>query len=608
MSIKARSLLVLVAVLAGSPLAMGQATSQPAGSDVLKRVPAGCMAFVVINNVKDFTGKIDGFVNAISPDKKLLERPILEELKVDLKLTEGLDAAGGFAAVVMDFKKYNYDAVGAIDALSGNAPPKAGGEGFPAALIIPTADLTKLLAAYTPTKKDDYYTLTLPDKIQRFAKQAGNYVVMGQNLKVVKDIVANEKSVTDQLSAADKETIAKNAIAAWVDVKTAQPLAEDLLKKLSSEQGVARPVIMMEPQMAAIREGLKQLDHLTFGGRITDVGIVTDFRVSFRPDSAMGKLLAEYKPVKTESLLDKLPDMPYILAAGGQSVPKKSADEIRKELTTAFEAPPYKDLPAETKKKLLDVMVNMAEQVNGCQVYIGNNTTGEGVVGLAIVLDVASAAKVQENLKALSDVGADLIKNLPMGLNELTVNYGKGALTVDGKSVDTITISHPEMASMPEDAQKAMKNVLGQTEIQFYVAPVNDKTVVVTFGGSTKFLGEAMKVSAGGGKLPDQPDVAKILALLPKDRQSVILFNAGNIATLVKNISNAVGEPLPVPIKMGATLPVAMAGYIDRKDQCATIIVPTETVREVVRLFMSFMGSAMEGAMPMDAAPPVLPQ
>jgi hypothetical protein len=597
----------LLGLVAGSLLvvsaAVGQTTAPsiaPAAGDVLARVPDGCLAFVLVKNVKDLGGRVDAFLKAVSPGQALTTRPVLEELKSELNIADGLRFEGGLAAVVMDPGKYGVDLAARIKGKMAGSQPSSDQPGMPVASIVPTNDLAKLLAGYNPTKTGDYYVFTPGPGSRRYAKQAGGFAVIGPNLKVVQDIAASTKDVTGKLSAADKDMLAANNIVAWVDVKSALPIVESVLDSLT-KQGPGEDIAMMQAQLgsmqtqfAALKEYAKQVDHVMLGARITDTAVIVDGRVALVPDSVLGKALAEYKPLKTESLLDRLPEMGYVFAIGQREL-KLPPAEIRKSVQTALEVPPYKGLPDEQKKKLLEAMVTYRQQLNQTQVYLGGNTTGEGVMGISVVLDVVSSEKARDSIVSMVEVASDALQGATGPFQGLTVTYAKNALTVDGKNVDTITLEHPMMASMPPEAHDIMKSILGQTQVQACVVPVDETTLVVTFGGGGKFLGEALKVAKGGGKLPAQPEAAKMLDLLPKDRMAVMLISPSNLVTAIKNGMALIEPNAPIKLNMPSAPPVAGAGYIDRKDACFSLVVPTETVREIVKLFKSLASGRQDG-------------
>lgn len=621
MRISVRMLGLLAGWLLFVSAAMGQTTapaSAPAASDVLSRVPDGCLAFVLVKNVKDLGGQVDAFLKAVSPGQDVTTRPVLEELQSELNITAGLRSEGGLAGVVMDPGKYGVDLAARIkakmapSASTAESQPSSEQPGLPVASIVPTNDLTKLLAGYDPVKTADYYVFTPGPGSRRYAKQVGGFAVIGPNLKVVQDVAASTKDITGKLTAADKDTLAANSIVAWVDVKSILPVAESVMNSLA-QQGqnegpgmfmMNGPMASMQTQFGAMKEYIKQVDHLMLGARVTDTGVIVDGRVALVPDSVLGKALAEYKPLKTESLLDRLPDMGYIMAFGQREV-KLPLAEIRKNMQAAFEVPPYKDLSAEQKKKLLEAMVAYREQLNQTQMYLGGNTTGEGVFGISIVMDVVSSEKARDSIVSMVEVASDALQGATGPFQGLTVTYAKNALTVDGKNVDTITLDLPIMASMPPDAQDAMKSILGQTQLQACVAAVDETTLVVTFGGGGKFLGEAIKVAKGGGRLAAQPETAKMLDMLPKDRMAVMLISPSNLVSVIRNGAALVAPEAPFPVNMPAAPPVAGAGYIDRKDACFSLIVPTQTVREIVKLFQTLAGGGPGGGVaPAPAAAP----
>ncbi len=599
-------------------------SAAPAG-DVLKYVPTGCMGFVVVNNVQKFTGKIDGFLKQISPpEQPIVPGKILDMIRGAAQLGEGFNADGGFAVVMLDPQQYGVDLVSMITGEAKTAPEGEEAKkqpALPAILIVPTADKTleNMLAAYQPVKEGDYIKLPRQGKDPIYCIVAGNYAMMGPNLKAVQNVAAGggEKSILTQLSATDKALVAQNDVALWVNLKMLAPIIDAAITKMEKPaEGDPRPMIMigweMEMMMkkalaqnfASIREIIKQLDDASVGLRIAETGIIIDGRCSCLADSVFGKALAAYKPV-AGSLLNRLPNMPYILAFGIGNGPKTPEDFNTKRIDNMLAGEPFAELSAEAKAKLRSVMLGMEEQIDSVQFYHGGITTGTGQFGMACVLECKSAEKV----KAILADGVAVANEVAQGaknedIKKLSIKYHKALETIGDNKVDVIDIDHPEINSMEEDSRERMKAVLGEDKIRLLIASADDKTLVITMGGSKTFLAEAMKTAGGTGTLHTDPGTAKSLAMLPKNRMAVGLLNIGNIFKVITNITVAIGEgPPPIP-PIAAEEPFAGSVSIEGSDMSFTGYLPTKTIGEIVKTFMGmFMGGMRGGQMP----PPMPP-
>ncbi len=113
---------------------------------------------------------------------------------------------------------------------------------------------------------------------------------------------------------------------------------------------------------------------------------------------------------------------------------------------------------------------------------------------------------------------------------------------------------------------------------------MDDKTVLVTFGGSKAFLAETIKAATNGGTIPTSMGVADLLKELPFKPSVVGLFNLTNLVKVVFNAANAmgVGAMLP-PIAMEDQPPVVFGTSIEGSGAHLVTIVPNALVKEVVR-------------------------
>ncbi len=614
---------IVSVLLAGFSAAFAQEAPPvklPPAGNVLKHIPAGCMGFVVVRNVTDFTDKIDGFVKAISPEgQSLLPGKVLDKIRRAAKLGEGFNANGGFAVVMLDPQVYGVDIV---EMIAGKKKPPQPGEAPkkeplpPVILMVPTTDktLTTMLANYNPVKEGNYVKLQgagTPEPM--YCMVAGNYAMIGPNLKAVQNMAGGvRKSVITKLSPTDKAVIARNDISGWINIKMVAPIANAVMTKMEKEMAKEKargeprhfvgPDVAMKKAMvgnfASVKEIIKQLDDVSFGLRITKDGIMVEGRCSYLPDSIMGKALSLCRPV-AGSLLNRLPSMPYVVAFGARNEPKTPKDFNIKQIKNVLDNEPFKNLTAEAKAKCLKVWLELDEQIESVQVYAGGITTGTGQVGAVCVLECKSAEKVKALLADGTTVATEIIKGVKdRDFQKLTVKYHKALETVGARKVDVIDIDHPELLKMKEDDRQKMKTILGEDKVRLLITAVDKKTLVITIGGSKSLLVEALKTAKGTGILHKNPGITRALAMLPKKRTAVVLYNVSNIFKIVTNIMAAIGEEMPPIPPMVADEPFVGSISIEGRDISAVGYLPTSTIGEVTKIFMMFM-MGMRGGGPM---------
>jgi hypothetical protein len=419
-------------------------------------------------------------------------------------------------------------------------------------------------------------------------------------------VAENAKSSYSTLPAGVRDLLAHDNVVGYVNMKVLGPsldaaIAEFLLKKVDESGGAEKAASNpMEPMLVACRELFAQMDGLAGGLRFEDTGIFVDARVAYLPDSLLGKAIAAVK-VDSPELLDRLPNMSYVLAMGCLSEPKMPKELQEKQISRMLAVAPWKDLKDDSKKKFRDTMIAFNEQSKGVQFYVGGVTTGMGTLGVAMVAQAESAAKLQGLLADMVDIVNELIaankETLPQDLKDVKVKYVKGAEPLgDNKLADAINIEGLIEKLSGKELQNT-KAVLGDEKLNIMIAPADEKTLVLTFGGGKTFLQECVKTAADkSGKTSADPMTMKSLALLPKNRAGVMLFNLTNLVKLVKDITTATGEKMP-PIAVGPTPPVAGAYTLEGHDMGFVLYVPTQTIVEVYRSFMMMMMAGMSDAM-----------
>ena len=605
-----RSFLVVIAaavVMAALPAA-AQAPVAPApkplgpkvpASAALKQIPAGCMGFVVVNNVNGMCGKVENFLKSIGPGgMPLLPMGVLDMVKTQLQLGKGFNSNGPFVLVMLDAQLYGVDLLQMLN-LPG-AKPAPGAEKqpeVPAVILIPGKDPAKIFAAREGKKEGDYLKIG-----GMYWRQAGSFVAGSPSKKALAAVAAVRKSVLTQLSPADKALIARNDAAVWLNFKIVGPIAQAALKKLekaAAEEGAAAAKMAgMGPALAMYGALVKELEDVALGLRFAKTGILIESRVSFLADSSMGKALAATK-VLPGGLLDRLPTTPYIVAMGfrGTVVPKDLNAQM---LDKFMAAGMLKGLSAETKAKWRKMTREFQDQVTGVQFSAGAITGGEGLVGLVYVIECKSADKVRallpDNVGMVSEVYKASGHEV---LSKIKIKYHKGLEAVGTQKLDAITVDHPDLAQMDESGRAKLKTILGDDKIRLLVGKADAKTLVITLGGGKEFLDTAMKTAkARSGKLRADPGTATALAMLPKKRMGVGLLNVGNIMTVVKKVAAAVGET-PPSINLIAPTPLAGSMSIEKSDMLLVGYIPTDAIQGIVGAVMGvLMGRMMGGPGP----------
>lgn len=591
-----RVLLVLLSALVLSAGASAQS--------VVDELPAGAMGYLVVNDVGALTDNIDGFLEDIGVGEMVAQQMpdgVLESIREELELGEGFNADGGFAVVVMDFQQFGFDVTKMMpDAATQSAP-----EIPPFAIWVPGSSIDGLFAE-TETREIDGRTAIMTPGPPLFALQRGGHVVLTLRPDVLDAIENGGGSAATALKASEKQIIAESDIAAYVDMRMAAPVFDKFIQMSQDELAAGSPgagpfgpgmdAESMQRMLGWWRKMLPQLEGLVVSGRFVDEGVVLDQLVSYAPDSTLGRIVNAYESVQT-GLLDRLPDMPYVLAVGARgrsSDPQLENKFIEDYLEMLVDVLPGDQLGDEGMAKLKRIATGMNEQVDSVQFVGGGAPDAGGVFSIGAVMHCKDADATGEMLREAVGFSEDCIKAIvPPGEAEgLEIVHTADALTIDGTSVDTMEIVDPDMEDMPESEKEEMTAVMGEAKVQLRFAKPDANTVVMTLGGADEFMSEALTVAAGGGSIPGQPGTQAAMKYMPADASSVVLFNLKNLGTVIQRGAEAMGaaETMP-PLNFTADTPIAVGGGVTA-DTCAhqTALVPSAVVGDLVETFMMFAG------------------
>lgn len=595
--------LTALVLLAGPALAQPAATQPAAGGDILNRIPANAMGFVVVKNLSDTGAKVDKFIADIGL-KEMVQGNVLQMAKTMLLISKGINDNGGLAVVMLDPAQFDWDLKGAMTGTEPKGMP-------PVAVIIPGNKPMDIFASYKPTEEAGYVQFELGDKTM-YAKAMGEYTVAGPTTKVVDAVVASTDNVTKKLGEDHKALVLKEDLAVYIDMKMLTPYLLAALDKAQAQmketeenlpEGSGRVMIMSlyaQQLMPMYKDMLSQVEGVSMGARISRTGVLVESFTSYVPDSRLAKMVSAMK-VSTEPLLDKLPGLPYVLALGARGQSPAKSEMVKDILTKALASDALAKAPAEAKTKLIDAVMKITEQTAGTQVYIGGAPAKSGLFAVSCVSTVKDAKVYTAALADLTDSSLAIIKAvLGEEAKDVSIKYVKAGTKVEDASVDTIDITFPQL-DVGADEKESMAKILGEDKLSVYVATVNDTTVVVSFGGSVKFLGEAIKAArSGNGPLPKDPGVVKAMAELPKNPMIVAFFSPANLLEVIKTgaktmAGDNLGE-MPAWMKMTfeTKTPIALGSAVKGNGEYETIYIPTALVAEGVKKYMQMMSGGEE--------------
>jgi hypothetical protein len=172
-----------------------------------------------------------------------------------------------------------------------------------------------------------------------------------------------------------------------------------------------------------------------------------------------------------------------------------------------------------------------------------------------------------------------------------------GAVTVDGVSVDQITLDLNSIFSMPglqPDQTKELKTILStllggaDKNITFMMAPVTEKQAVIYFGGDQAGLGKLIKaVKAGETPLAKNAKVAEVAKLLPKQRVMEGYVDLGKLASgfmMVAMTAGGEGKETPTTFPVIETPLIGSAVVVEGSAVKMDVVVPLDVVSKLMSL------------------------
>lgn len=630
------------------PAAARAAATAPAGPGMLTRVPEQAVAFVTVKNLADAGAKMDQFIADIGLGA-MVPGKVLDMIKQQAEVGPGFNDNGGLTLILLDPGLLGYKPEEVFDQ---DGPPE--GLPSPVVFLLPVADPKTLFMNATASEEDGFTRLEMGMDLI-YAKAVNGYTALAKDPAALKILLGAQRPVMAKMPKRHLAVMNESDIVGYADLKTLQPWIQAAVKK--GEQDMEQMRMMaaqgfMPPPMAMMlniysrllpfyRDLLGQMEAVTAGAKIGPSGIVINQFMTYLPDSKMAGMMKAMQ-AKPGPLLNQMPALPYVLAFGTaettapqdpnfMSQQQQMLDQVLDAILADTTVSPA------VKIRLRQLALELCNQFKSMRGYLGASAPGAGVFGLALVYNVQNADAFMQNMPELVSLKQQVINALlasapemgEMGMMmaptapatapaatgpaapKVVLQYLPAAATVEGASVAAVEISIPELAAADPNIAATLTKVLGEGKARFYIAKVDDQTVVVTFGGAQPFLAEAVKAARGGRDLAVDPAVAAAMKEMPPDAASVALINLANLVEQIKSAVAAIAGPeaaadFPLAnVQFQSQTPIAMGQSIADNGQYQRTFIPTAVVADVVRAalmiqqqMMGGMGPGMEGGAP----------
>jgi len=348
-----------------------------------------------------------------------------------------------------------------------------------------------------------------------------------------------------------------------------------------------------------------QVQNLSFTIQLGKTSLLIQEYVCVEPNTAMAKAMKAV-PAGQKAGLDRLPNLPYVLACGLLPQAKMQTEQEMQDMVLKLVAAGMTknaNVPEATAKKITDQIAAISktwtEQVTAVQFVVGGAPENTGAFGAAAVISCKESAKVRASLADCTDLATSLLAAMgeeEPDLAKLTVSYAKDAEKAGSASVDVIEFTHPSLAELGDEEKEGMKKVLGEDKIRILMSVPDEKTVVVAFGGGTAMLEEALKTAKGGGPIAKDAGVVEAMKVMPKQPTMVLVLDAAHLMDVARKAADALSAPIP-PIALTGKTPIAIGGGVSDDMVHVVIYVPNDLVKDVVntvKMFLTGMGGGAE--------------
>ncbi len=596
-------------------------------TSVLKAVPSGSLGVVVINDVKSTSKAVDRFIQQIGlgdMTKQMMPKGSLQFVIDQLQLGEGFTGEGGVALAMLDPETVDMDFVELLNRFMNQMmpmgpqmqqPQQEEEIKLPFLLIMPGKDVSTVFAKYQPEKDGQFTKITLPTG-EMTGVTLGDHIVLSPGKEALNVMMKAKGSIISDMPKNHAATIAQSDIGIFVNMKETGPIfngviksfeqkikqQQESLRQMYQENDMAMPPMAMGPMgmmnsaLPHYRKMVDQLETITIGGRFVETGIVLEELVNYKEGSDLGKKLVKLEPTGQINF-NKLPDLPYVLAASGQMLPglDNAASTYTDMFDGLFRETPAGALSPETHKKIDSLVKGAYEHIDTIQFVGGGAPGGKGLFSLGMVITCDDSAKVKKLLQTkteiLNTIFSTKMGNIEDDFKDLKISYVKGSQTVKDTEVDVVDITHPEMASMSERVRDEMQKVLGEDRFRIYIAAPDKKTVLVSFAGTVSMIEELMKTDDGSGRIGKSKFMKEPMKYMPEQPALLVAFNGSNLFDLIIAGTRKMDPDAELPAgRIACRTPIMVGSEIDGLEVHTTCYVPAKLVKDSVVLYLSIQG------------------
>ncbi|MHC4563067.1 MAG: hypothetical protein ACYS8X_09880 [Planctomycetota bacterium] len=459
----------LVAQEAVEPKADGPDAPTPSLPDVeavIEYIPANSAGFFLVNRIETLLTDLNKFGQAVS--EEVPEDALLGGLIAEAKLGEGFNPKGGFAFVMLDPEDFNIDvdemfegmkeAAGRADNAGtwtcpmhpeievpqemqempcpmcgmplvpkgdeeDGAEERSDAPAPPFVMFVPGTSIEEVFGAQELSEEGGYTQVQFSNDQfvykTMFATTQGGYILLSPRTDALEAVTGGGSKFTDDLSEEELAKFAEADAAFHIDATVSPEMLDAGMSSMKMMGEGGRFFFPLAPAdlgnileiYGTIAKFLfEQMETMTVWLDSSPTAMNVMHAIAFDDDSLVGKALAAYEG-GTESLLNRLPDMPYVAAMGFRQNHSEASKALNKQLRDMILALPSmkETYDEELLQRDAEIDAKMDEQVTGMQFVFGGAPAESGTLAMALVIACKDADTVKGLLAESTEVQQGMI-------------------------------------------------------------------------------------------------------------------------------------------------------------------------------------------------------
>ncbi len=546
--------------------------------DILTAVPDSAWASLCIRNAAELDEKMMNIGQRLN----LMPMSMLGMAKMSLGLMAGVNDNGSVAVVLMPVENV-------ADIMPGIS------------VLVPCTDYAALTSMIKPEPVEGGLSRVMLAGQDSYIVQYGEYAAISNFPSALQALLnAKENSGMGKVWTNHQvKRFAEDDLTLWVNVKAivASPTFQGMIPMLAMMSGGSFNV-----------EEIKDYNSITVSLSLNNGGLRIGFYTGMSEGSNSAKLLAS-GPSTSETLLKGLPADDYLVSVGSL-ISKEQADKAAKSLGTMLANPMLAMQLQLDPMKVSEISAKVAEALSdarGVAFSISGLSPGpDGLIGMTKVVTVAGSAKDKcAKIAEIIEIMTSGLVNSEEGKQAMEevmsiVKYTPEAESIGGVSVDHLAVKIDQVDDVsPEDYQKLQK-VVGSEGVLVRLAAVDDKHLVVTFGGGKQRMARSLElIKAGQAPLADDASIKNAAKSLPTSRSIEGYVSVDNVVETIAAIQKAVDEGGMPPFGKVNAAAAFVAGTVGGTGYQVDVAIPMELIVAIKDMIVSST---------MPPQPPTTPQ